>query len=112
MCFKKRKQAKEDEKQPEVNFAEQTAVADNPAQSGEIEATLPADSGTGAHCGFNTAVKPGQTVPVSGQYMQVDAKCQPSDTEATLVKGKTVPPTQHSDEQYVLVDATKHKHGK
>lgn len=49
-------------------------------------------------------VKPGQTVPVSGQYTANGGK-----TEVTLVKGDKVPPTSRPGQEFTLVDKTKHK---
>jgi hypothetical protein len=48
--------------------------------------------------------KPGQTVPVSGQYKNTTTK-----TEVTSVKGEPLPPTPKSGQSYILVDKTKHK---
>lgn len=48
-------------------------------------------------------VRPGQEVPVSGQYSGGGRK------EVTLVKGERVPPTAKKGQQYILVDKTKHK---
>lgn len=47
-----------------------------------------------------TTVKPGQTVPKSGQYTT------PGRAETTLVKGK---PTPQKGQKHTLVDPTKHK---
>jgi len=49
-------------------------------------------------------VKPGQKVPVSGQYKVVNGK-----DEFTFVKGKTVPPnsSDKGKQEFVLVDKTK-----
>lgn len=52
-------------------------------------------------------VKPGQTVPVSGQYRPVGG-----GHEVTMVRGKTVPPTRGKGGGYVMVDKTKHKSGR
>lgn len=49
-------------------------------------------------------VKTGQKCPQSGQY-----KPRGSNTEVTLVQGKTVPPTSSGVTSFVLVDKTKHK---
>jgi len=48
-------------------------------------------------------VKPGETVPKSGQYKT------PGMGETTLVAGKRVPPTPKSGQKHTLVDPTKHK---
>lgn len=50
-----------------------------------------------------TKVKPGEKVPVSGQYKK------PGGGETTLVKGKPAPPTPKPGQSHVLVDKTKHK---
>jgi len=52
---------------------------------------------------MTTKVKPGQTVPVSGQYKT------PGRAETTLVKGKQAPPTSKPGQSHTLVDKTKHK---
>ena len=49
-------------------------------------------------------VKTGQKCPQSRQY-----KPRGSNTEVTLVQGKTVPPTSSGVTSFVLVDKTKHK---
>lgn len=51
-----------------------------------------------------TKTKTGQKAPVSGQY-----KPAGGNTEVTLVKGKTVPPTSNGVTTFVLVDKTKHR---
>ncbi|MDR2596864.1 MAG: hypothetical protein LBC76_06025 [Treponema sp.] len=48
-------------------------------------------------------VKPGETVPVSGQYKK------PDGNEVTLVKGEPAPPSPKSGQEFTLVDKTKHK---
>lgn len=48
-------------------------------------------------------VRPGQPVPISGQYHI------PGGKEVTLVKGKPAPPTKKADQKFALVDKTKHK---
>lgn len=50
-----------------------------------------------------TYVRPGQPVPISGQYHI------PGGKEVTLVKGKPAPPTKKADQKFILVDKTKHK---
>jgi hypothetical protein len=50
-----------------------------------------------------TTVKPGQTVPKSGQYKT------PGSEETTLGKGKPAPPTPQKGQKHTLVDPTKHK---
>jgi len=55
-------------------------------------------------------VKPGQTVPDSGQYKPVGPRGgNVGGGEVTLVKGKTAPPTQQPGQKYIPVDLTKHK---
>jgi len=56
-----------------------------------------------------TVVRPGQDAPVSGQYVQRGPRGGISNTEVTLVKDKTVPPTSKPNCTYVLVDPTIHK---
>jgi hypothetical protein len=48
-------------------------------------------------------VKPGQPVPISGQYKT------PGENETTLVKDKPAPPTPKPNQKHTLVDPTKHK---
>jgi len=50
-----------------------------------------------------TTVKPGESVPKSGQYKT------PGANETTLVKGKPAPPTKKPGQVHTLVDPTKHK---
>lgn len=55
-------------------------------------------------------LKPGTKSPISAQVREVGARGgQPSKTEVTLVKGKTVPPTSSPNRRYEIVDPTKHK---
>lgn len=54
-------------------------------------------------------LKPGQKVPVSGQYNVVGPRGGKTNLEVTLVKGATTPPTQNSGQTMKLVDKTKHK---
>ena len=50
-------------------------------------------------------VKPGEIVPVSGQWKPVGG-----DTEVTLVKDTKVPPNNGKGlQKFILVDKTKHK---
>ena len=53
--------------------------------------------------GNRVRVRPGQKVPISGQYSGGGRQ------EVTLVKGGTVPPTAKKSQYYTLVDKTKHK---
>lgn len=57
---------------------------------------------------MNNTLKPGQTVPRSGQYEVIGPRGGETGTEVTGVKGKTLPPTQKSGSSYRLVDPTKH----
>lgn len=52
-------------------------------------------------------LKPGQKVPVSGQYAQVGPKGGNTNQEITGVKGKVLPPTDKPGQGYKLVDKTK-----
>jgi len=51
--------------------------------------------------------KPGQTVPVSGQYGLVGPRGGVTKQEVTSIKGKIFPPTPKKNEVYKLVDETK-----
>lgn len=53
-------------------------------------------------------LKPGHTVPRSGQYEIVGPRGGKTGEEITGVKGKTLPPTQKVGSSYKLVDPTKH----
>ena len=48
--------------------------------------------------------KPGEKVPVSGQYMNIKTK-----KEVTCVEDEPFPPTPKPNQRYMLVDVTKHK---
>ena len=52
---------------------------------------------------------PGETVPVSGQYGEVNTYRQLTGYEVTCVKGEKFPPTRFPGYTYKLVDATKHR---
>ena len=55
-------------------------------------------------------IKPGQSIPDSGQYEIVGPRGGKTDEgEVTLVKNKTAPPTPKSGQQFKPVDMTKHK---
>ena len=56
--------------------------------------------------------KPGQTAPRSGQYGIVGPRGGKTNTERTVVKGKTFPPTEKSGQKYVMNDPTKNNAGK
>jgi hypothetical protein len=47
---------------------------------------------------------PGTPAPQSGQYRNNSTR-----NEVTGVRGKPLPPTPHSGQNYTLVDKTKHK---
>jgi len=47
---------------------------------------------------------PGEKAPKSGQYKNTTTK-----TEVTATQGKPLPPTPKKDQNYILVDPTKHK---
>lgn len=49
-------------------------------------------------------IKTGNKVPISGQYSN-----SKTSTEVTLIKGKTVPPTNKGAAIFTLVDKTKNK---
>lgn len=53
-------------------------------------------------------LKPGQSVPRSGQYEVIGPRGGKTGEEITGVKGKTLPPTPKAGSSYKLVDATKH----
>ncbi len=48
--------------------------------------------------------KPGEKAPTSGQYKNVN-----TGNEVTVVKGEPMPPTPKKNQDYILVDKTKHK---
>ncbi len=52
-------------------------------------------------------LKPGHTVPTSGQYAEVGPRGGKTGQEITGVKGKTLPPTSKSGNGFKLVDKTK-----
>ena len=57
----------------------------------------------------NKALKPGQSVPVSGQYALIGSRGAQTKQEITGVRGKTLPPTPKPGQTYKLVDRTKVK---
>jgi hypothetical protein len=58
----------------------------------------------------NTRIyKPGEIVPVSGQYGAVDSNHRLNGREVTCVKGEPFPPTRVGEIGYVLKDATAHR---
>ena len=52
--------------------------------------------------------RPGQIVPVSGQYAAITAAPHRKTREVTCVKGEPFPPTRPLEIGYMLVDTTKH----
>jgi hypothetical protein len=52
--------------------------------------------------------RPGEVVPVSGQYGAVDYVGRYAGREVTCVKGERFPPTRAGEAGYVLLDATTH----
>jgi len=56
-------------------------------------------------------LKPGQTAPQSGQYVQVGSKGG-IGKEVTVVKGEPMPPTPKPGTTYTITDPTKNKSGK
>jgi hypothetical protein len=52
--------------------------------------------------------KPGEKVPVSGQYELVGPRGGRQGKEVTGVRGEPLPPTPASGMTYRLADATKH----
>lgn len=52
-------------------------------------------------------IKPGTHAPKSGQYENLK-----TGNEVTGVKGKPLPPTPKPNQDYKLVDSTKHKKNK
>ena len=55
-----------------------------------------------------SGLKPGQSVPTSGQYQQIGPRGG-RGSEVTSVKGERLPPTRVAGSTYKLVDATRHK---
>jgi hypothetical protein len=53
--------------------------------------------------------RPGEIVPISGQYAAVLATGRRSGREVTCVKGEPFPPTRVGEIGYVLADATVHR---
>ena len=53
-------------------------------------------------------LKPGHSVPRSGQYEVIGPRGGRTGEEITGVRGKTLPPTQKPGFTYKLVDPTKH----
>ena len=57
---------------------------------------------------MQTIYKPGQKVPVSGQYAAVNYAGLRVGREVTCVRGEVFPPTRSGDRGYVLADRTRH----
>ncbi len=57
-------------------------------------------------------IKPGQTAPKSGQYVEVGPRGGSKGNEVTVPKGSTMPPTKQAGHAYKLADATKNKSGR
>lgn len=57
-------------------------------------------------------LKPGQTVPRSGQYEMVGPRGGHTGIERTMVRGEPAPPTRQSGQGYRLVDPTKNGAGR
>lgn len=55
-----------------------------------------------------STLKPGQKVPISGQYEVIGPRGGKTGHEVTLVKGESAPPTMKAGQKMVLVDKTKH----
>lgn len=58
----------------------------------------------------HTGLKPGQTAPASGQYLQLGPRGG-KGREVTSEKGGTLPPTTLKGATYILADRTKNKSG-
>ena len=54
-------------------------------------------------------LRPGQKAPDSGQYGIVNRQGTKTGEERTVTKGKSLPPTPHKGQSYVIVDRTKHR---
>ena len=48
--------------------------------------------------------KPGEIAEVSGQYKNIK-----TEREVTVTKGEPFPPTPKKNQEYILIDPTKHK---
>jgi hypothetical protein len=57
-------------------------------------------------------LKPGEAVPVSGQYAVLGPRGGDTGKEVTGVKGKPLPPTPEAGQSYRLVDRTKRTSGR
>lgn len=54
--------------------------------------------------------RPGETVPVSGQYALINPLGHNTGREVTCVKGEVFPPAPVAGCTYVLADRTKHRY--
>lgn len=54
------------------------------------------------------ALRPGESAPRSGQYVQVGPRGGRTGSERTVTRGEPLPPTPKAGMGYVLVDPTKH----
>lgn len=59
---------------------------------------------------MSKTLKPGQTVPTSGQYEKIGPRGGKTGKEITGVRGKTLPPAPHGV-TYRLADKTRHNRG-
>ncbi len=57
-------------------------------------------------------IKPGETSPKSGQYLEVGPRGGQGGREVTVPKGRPMPPSTDSGRGYILVDPTNNKSGK
>lgn len=55
---------------------------------------------------INTIYRPGQTVPISGIYAEVNRYGTPVGRNVTCVKGEPFPPTRNGGDGYVLIRTT------
>lgn len=62
------------------------------------------------HMSKDKGLKPGQTAPKSGQYVQVGPKGGKGN-EVTVTKGEPMPPSPKPGMTYNLTDPTKNKSG-
>lgn len=53
--------------------------------------------------------KPGETVPRSGQAEIIGSRGGETGNERTVVRGKPFPPTPRPNQEYAIVDKTKHR---
>ena len=57
-------------------------------------------------------IKPGQSAPASGQYVEVGPRGGPKGNEVTAIKNKPMPPSSKPGNGFVLVDPTNNASGK